>query len=87
MLKMLLTLAVVVIGLMMWFGKGRARTHTRGTPAPTPQRQPPAAPQAMLSCVRCGVHLPQSDAFLDDSGRAFCGAEHRRLGPASGPAR
>jgi uncharacterized protein len=83
MLKLLLTLAVVVIGLMLWFGKGRTRTTQ------TPSRPPPAPaePQAMLSCVRCGVHLPQSDAFLDDSGRAFCGAEHRRLGSGSGPVR
>lgn len=86
MLKILLTLAVVVIALMMWFGKGRTRTQRRTPPTPAP-RQAPSPPQAMLSCVRCGVHLPQSDVFLDDSGRAFCGAEHRRLGPASGPVR
>lgn len=79
MLKVVLILAVAVFGLMLWFGKGRSRS----TQEPARRQPPPkpVAPQAMLSCVRCGVHLPQSDAFLDDSGRAFCGAEHRRLGP------
>ena len=84
MLKLLLVLAVLVFGLMLWFGKGRQRSK----PTPPARHPPPtpAAPQAMLSCVRCGVHLPQSEAFLDDNGRAFCGAEHRRLGPRSGSA-
>jgi uncharacterized protein len=85
MVKLLFTLAVVVLGLMLWFGKGRSRGRSPSSAAP---RAPePAAPQAMLSCVRCGLHLPQSDALLDDSGRAYCGAEHRRLGPGHGPAR
>lgn len=85
MLKFLLTLAVVVVALMLWFGKGRGGGSVR---RPRAQAQPPAAPpQPMLSCVRCGLHLPRGEAFLDDSGRPYCGAEHRRLGPGSGPTR
>ena len=87
MVKLLFTLAVVVLGLMLWFGKGRDRAQPGRDGAPPTQPREPAAPQAMLSCVRCGLHLPQSDAFLDDLGRAYCGAEHRRLGPVSGPTR
>lgn len=87
MIKLLLTLAVVVLGLMLWFGKGRDRaTPGRASGARTKPPEP-AAPQAMLSCVRCGLHLPQSEAFLDDRGRAYCGPEHRHLGPGSGLAR
>lgn len=84
MLKLLITVAVVVLGLMLWFGRGRTRTPQ--TP-PSPMPADPVAPQTMLSCVRCGLHLPQSDAFLDDRGLAYCGAEHRRLGPGGGLAR
>lgn len=87
MVKLLFTLAVVVLGLMLWFGKGRDRTPPGRAPGQAPKPPEPAAPQAMLSCVRCGLHLPQSDAYLDDSGRAYCGAEHRRLGPGDGSAR
>jgi len=82
MLKLLLTLAVVVVALMMWFGKGRAR----GTPLKRtgrPSTQVPV-PQPMVTCARCGVHLPQAEAFVDDSGRRYCGADHRRLGPTGG---
>jgi uncharacterized protein len=77
MLKLLLTVVVVVVALMFWFGKGRpARGGRTARPA-----TPPPTPQPMAACERCGVHLPRSDAFIDDAGRLFCGAEHRRLGP------
>lgn len=90
MIKLLFILAAVALGLMLWFGKGRDRAQPGRKAGPTsqpPKPPEPAAPQAMLSCVRCGLHLPQSDAFLDDIGRAYCGAEHRHLGPGSGPQR
>lgn len=87
MIKLLFMLAVVVLGLMLWFGKGRDRARPGRAPGAAAKPPEPVAPQAMLSCVRCGLHLPRSDAFLDDSGRAYCGPEHRRLGPGSGPPR
>lgn len=87
MVKLLLIVAALVLGLMLWFGKGRDRTPPGRTPGRAGQPPEPVAPQAMLSCVRCGLHLPQSDAFLDDRGRVYCGAEHRRLGPGAGPQR
>jgi uncharacterized protein len=40
-----------------------------------------AAPQAMLRCAHCGVHLPQADALLDDAQRSYCSATHRGAGP------
>lgn len=40
----------------------------------------PAA-ERMVSCARCGVHLPESEAVAGDGARLFCSEEHRRLGP------
>jgi uncharacterized protein len=34
------------------------------------------APEAMMQCSVCGVHLPGSDAVFA-RGRVFCSAEHR----------
>lgn len=78
MLKLLLTLVVIVLGLMFWFGKGRARPSTGGRT----RTAPTDAPQAMVACAHCGLHLPRAEVFLNDRGEPFCGAEHRRLGPA-----
>jgi uncharacterized protein len=41
---------------------------------------PPAAPvERMVTCARCGVHLPRSDSLAAD-GLYFCSPEHRNLG-------
>jgi len=80
MLKFLLTVVIVVVALRVWFGKGRRAAPSRRSAS---TRAPQVAqPLAMVACTRCGVHLPAADAFLDDQGRRFCGAEHRRLGPS-----
>ena len=78
MIKWLLTIAIVVIALMLWFGKGRGGGASSGG---TRRR----APQPMVSCAHCGLHLPQPDAVEGEGGRHYCSTEHRRLGP--GPAR
>ncbi|MFZ5548725.1 MAG: PP0621 family protein [Pseudomonadota bacterium] len=80
MMKIVLTLAIVVLALMWWFGKGRgggaSATKRKGA---APDR--PSA-QAMVACAHCGLHLPQPDALEGEGGRHYCSAEHRRLGPA-----
>jgi uncharacterized protein len=40
------------------------------------------APQAMVSCAHCGLHLPRLDA-LPAGDRFFCCEEHRQRGSSS----
>jgi uncharacterized protein len=51
----------------------------------TRSRQRPAAndklPERMVTCGRCGVHLPESEA-VQESGHHFCSEDHRREGAA-----
>ena len=50
-----------------------------------PSRQPRAddrAPQAMVACATCGLHLPRQEALLLGD-RYFCCEEHRRHPPAA----
>jgi uncharacterized protein len=44
-------------------------------------RKPPVEAE-LVSCARCGVHLPRAEA-RPAGGRLYCGEEHARLGPAS----
>jgi len=74
MIKWLLTLGIIVLALMWWFGKGRSGGATKHRP-----RAPEAQP--MVSCAHCGLHLPRPDALEGEGGRHYCSAEHRRLGP------
>ena len=38
--------------------------------------------QDLVSCARCGVHLPRNEA-REAGGRLYCGEEHARLGAGS----
>ncbi len=40
------------------------------------------APEAMVRCAHCGIHLPRSEALLQ-GGQTWCSQEHARLGPAT----
>jgi len=71
-MKYLVLLVVLVIAFGVW----RSR---RAVPPRAAAR--PALPQAMVSCARCGVHIPRSEA-LTDGGPSYCSPEHQRQGPA-----
>jgi uncharacterized protein len=45
--------------------------------APLSGRQ--TAPESMVRCAHCGIHLPRSDAVLMD-GKTWCSKEHAKLG-------
>lgn len=46
-----------------------------------PKPPSPAAPESMVRCAHCGIHLPRSEAVLLD-GKTWCSTEHAALGPA-----
>ncbi len=69
-MKILLFLVAVV--LLLWL----LRKSTIRRPPPPEPRDPSAAPQPMLACAQCGVHLPRDEA-LPGRGGVFCGAAHR----------
>jgi uncharacterized protein len=75
-MKFLVLFAVLYIAYLLW-RKGRIEgggSASRGTPPA------PTAPQQMVSCAVCGLHLPQPDAVRGADGRFFCGQEHRLRG-------
>ena len=69
-MKIILFLVGVVV--LLWLLR---KTTTRRPPPPGP-RAPAQAPQPMLACAQCGVHLPRDEA-LPGRGGVFCGDAHR----------
>jgi uncharacterized protein len=65
-----LVLAVLVL---LWLLRGATQRRVR-----PPSRKPEesAAPQAMVTCAHCGLHLPK-DESLPGRGGVFCGEAHR----------
>jgi uncharacterized protein len=80
-------LAVVVVGVLWWLGRGRkggsdgpkgADGSSRAAP---PSGKAPGAPEAMVACAHCGVLLPKSDALEGTTDqRPYCSEAHRRAG-------
>lgn len=73
-MKYVLVLLVVVVGL--WLLLKRVRGPVAGN-KPT---QGAVAPQAMVECAHCGLHLPAGDAVLEGP-HVYCSDGHRLLGP------
>jgi len=67
---MKILLFLVVVFVLLWLLRG-ATSRRRGSAAP-----PPQAPQEMIACAHCGVHLPRDEA-LPGRGGVFCGDAHR----------
>jgi len=64
-------LFLVVVFVLLWLLRGAMTSRRRGGAAP-----PPQAPQEMIACAHCGVHLPRDEA-LPGRGGVFCGDAHR----------
>ena len=78
-MKFLILLAVIL--LVAWWTFGRRGSGQDAAPPPARKPGDTAAPQAMLSCAHCSVHLPRSEALFDADQRPFCSEAHRLAGP------
>jgi uncharacterized protein len=75
-MKYLLVLLVVVVVLWLML-RGREASVS----SPRRRGRGRAAPQAMVVCAHCGVHLPGTEALTDSRGLAYCSDAHRLAGP------
>ena len=82
-MKYVLVLLVVLVAAWVALGRHRGRGEPRDTAkaAPPPKPAPGTAPQAMVACAHCGVHLPAADALVDPQARRYCSEAHRSAGP------
>ena len=60
--------------VLLWLLRGGARRVR--PPSPPRGGADASAPQAMLSCAHCGIHMPRDEA-LPGRGGVFCGEAHR----------
>jgi len=75
-------LLIAIVGFVLWMMRTKSRPPAAGgSAAPPKAKVPEQAPLAMLACVHCGVHLPQSDVVADAAGRPYCSEPHRLAGP------
>jgi uncharacterized protein len=65
-MKYLLLIVVIVIVLAVMVGRRRSRPRAGRSPG---------APEGMVRCAHCGIHLPRSEALLQ-AGRTYCSVAH-----------
>lgn len=77
-MKYLVLIAVLAIAYLWW---RNGRIERKAAPPPVPPQAPRAAgaPQDMIACPVCAVHLPRADALAGPDGTLYCSPEHRRL--------
>ncbi len=81
MLKLLLIVAVLAVAGWLWMGRRRPPGGPPVEPKSPSKPAAAAAPEPMLACACCGVHLPKADALLDAGGKPYCSPAHRLQGP------
>jgi len=74
--KFLLLIALIAVVYFLY--RGFRRDVTAQARQNTAQHRPAPAPEDMVRCLVCGVHLPRSESFTS-RGKFFCSDEHRRL--------
>ncbi|WP_395138821.1 PP0621 family protein [Schlegelella aquatica] len=72
-MKYLILIGMVV--LLLWLAR-TVRPRVPGDSRRSATSAPPA-PQPMVRCAHCGLHLPEQDA-LPGRGGHYCSEEHRR---------
>ncbi|KXJ65611.1 hypothetical protein AXY46_14575 [Achromobacter xylosoxidans] len=75
---------IVLIILVLFVARVAGRMAAQRQAGPKKKAQADAAPPAlesMVRCAHCGIHLPRSEALLQN-GQTWCSADHARLGPA-----
>ena len=80
-MKYLLVLLVVLVVAWMLLRRREPPAAPPKEGAAVDGKRTPAAPQPMLACAHCGMHLPQAEAQMDAAGRPFCSEAHRLAGP------
>jgi uncharacterized protein len=67
---------VLIVVAVVWLARRAFRT-----PGPEDVAQKPPVQADLVSCARCGVHMPRSEA-RESAGALYCSDEHARLGRA-----
>ncbi|AOW11962.1 hypothetical protein LPB72_02585 [Hydrogenophaga crassostreae] len=72
-MKFLLVLSVIVVAIWLWRNNRQGDLDSTKRPPP----KPTALPMAMVACLQCGTHLPESESVRGPGGR-YCCDEHRQ---------
>lgn len=76
-MKYLLIFFIITVLVFQW-RSSRAGAKSRPKVKPAAKSAADNAPQTMVACSECGLHIPAADALTGNRG-TYCSAAHRQL--------
>jgi formylmethanofuran dehydrogenase subunit E len=70
--KFIFGLLIAAIIWLLFFMKRKQRLSDKNTVEPAASQQSNAALEQIVTCSRCGVNIPQSEAILQANGKFLC---------------
>jgi uncharacterized protein len=70
-------LLIALLFAVVWYMRGGRESHEQSAQGTRRPAAPPA-PQDMVECPVCRVHLPRAEALPGPGGQLYCCAEHRQ---------
>ncbi|MBL8445018.1 MAG: hypothetical protein JNK52_13295 [Zoogloeaceae bacterium] len=77
-MRTLLILALALLAFW-WVRRSVLEMQRKRKDRQARERDAKAAPERMLACAHCGLHVPEGDGVHGEGG-FYCCDEHRRLG-------
>ena len=75
-MKYLVLLVVLVLAYGWWSSQRRTDMRSKADTARHHATPPLPAPQDMVACTHCGLHVPRAEALTQGTAH-YCCAEHR----------
>jgi len=76
-MKYLLIFFIITVLVFQW-RSSRAEAQSKSKTKPTSKSTADSAPQTMVACSECGLHISAADALTGSRG-TYCSAAHRQL--------
>ena len=70
--KVIFGLLIAAIVWLLFFMKRKQRLSDKNTVEPSASQQSNAVLEQIVTCSRCGVNIPQSEALLQTDGKFLC---------------
>ena len=70
--KVIFGLLIAAIVWLLFFMKRKVRLSDKNTVEPSASQKSNAALEQIVTCSRCGVNIPQSEALLQTDGKFLC---------------
>lgn len=75
-----LLIFVLILAGIWWIRRALSKPRSDASQPGQATGREGGAPERMVACAHCGIHVPESESVQGSGGAFYCCDEHRRLG-------